>query len=313
MRHAGRSHREQCLRGGRAASRAVASRAATTRGAAWAVVLLLIALMGAGPAAAQPSGEKLPQFEGVGLTEKLGDTIPTDLAFRNAAGETVRLSRYFAGDKPVILQLAYFDCPMICPLMLDGLAQTFQGMDWKPGQEFEVVTLSFNPREGPDLARKKKMQYVSAPDSEGASAIEGAGDGWHFLTGDEASIKALTDAVGFNYRWVEEKQEYAHPTAIIFLSGSGKVTRYIYGMEVSPGDARKALVEASNGTVGTAIDRIALYCFQFDPEENSYVADAFNIMRLAGGLTVVLLGITLFIFWRRESRNLEDASGTTPA
>lgn len=281
---------------------------AAHRSARWIVAALFAALLSAGPAAAQPSGETLRQFEGVGLTEKLGETVPKDLTFQNAAGETVRLGQYFDGDKPVVLQLAYFDCPMICPLMLDGLAQTLRGMDWAPGEEFEVVTLSFNPREGSETARQKKQQYVSGAGAKSASSVKGAAEGWHFLTGDEAAIQALTDAVGFEFRWVEEKQEYAHPTAVIFLSGSGKVTRYIYGMEVSPGDARKALVEASNGNVGTTVDRIALYCFQFDPEENSYVADAFNIMRLAGGLTVVLLGLTLFIFWKRESRNLDDAS-----
>ena len=160
--------------------------------------------------------------------------------------------------------------------------------------------MSFNHREGPEVARSKKDTYVQRLDRAGAA------EGWHFLTGDKQTIRRLTDAVGFNFRWVEEKKEYAHPTTQIFLSGDGVVTRYIYGIEVPGGDVRKALVEASNGTVGNAIDQAAMYCFQFDPEKNTYTADAFNIMKIGSVLSVLVLGGVLFVFWRREHEELEQ-------
>ena len=275
--------------------------------APWAALLTVLFLLAAAlqpaPAAAQPAGQKLPVFEGVGINQQLGDTVRTDLTFRNEAGEAVTLGQYFNSGKPVLLELAYFSCPMLCPLMLDGLTGTLQGLAWTPGQEYEVLTVSFDPRDTPETAQQKKDQYVQKLGKAGAAG------GWHFLTGAPDAIEALTESVGFDYRWVESKQEFAHPTALVFLSGEGKITRYIYGMEIPPDDARKALVEASDGEVGSTLDRIALYCFQFDPNENSYVADAFNIMRLGGLLTVLVLGGVLFFFWKRERQDLDEAAG----
>lgn len=267
--------------------------------------VLIVALLGIGlvtPVSAQQSGQMRREFEGVNIDEKLGDTIPMDLAFRNAAGEAVTLKQYFDGNRPVMLTLNYYDCPMLCPMMLDQYTRTLKGIDWVPGNEFEAVTVSFDPDETPEMARRQKKSYVAALNKPGAAK------GWHFLTGDEASIKSLTDAVGFNYRKVEGKDEYAHPTAVLFLSGSGKVTRYIYGMEVPSSDTRQALVEASNGTVGNVMDQIKLYCYQFDPDANSYTADAFAIMRIGGVLATILMGGLLFFFWRRERSELEQDS-----
>lgn len=263
------------------------------------VAVLLIGSWTVSPARAQRSGEMPQQFEGVGIDRKLGDTIPADLIFRNAAGESVELGRYFDGERPVMLNLVWHKCHMICPRMLNGITSTLKSMSWTPGAEFQVLTVSFNPREGPDLARQKKQEYLAQLGKPEAEA------GWHFLTGSEASIKALTEAVGFNFRWVPEEQQYAHPTATIFLSGTGTVTRYIYGMSLPTSDARTALVEASDGTVGNPVDQIALYCLQFDPNSNTYTADAFNIMKLAGVLTMIILGGVLFFFWRRERERLE--------
>lgn len=239
------------------------------------------------------------EFEGVGVDEKLGAPIPMDLAFRNAAGTSVTLGQYFDGERPVMLTLNYYDCPMLCPMVLDRYARTLRSIAWTPGDEFEAVTVSIDPTETPAMARRQKQSYVETLDKPGA------GNGWHFLTGHKASIEALTEAVGFNYRKVEGKDEYAHPTAVIFLSGSGKVTRYIYGMEIPPADARQALVEASDGKVGTVMDQITLYCFQFDPEANSYTADAFALMRIGGILVAVILGGLLVYFWRRERTSVE--------
>ena len=268
----------------------------------WAV-LLLAGLVGLGIPAeawAQRSNQPREELKGVGIERQLGTTVPRDLTFRNAAGEQVTLGQYLDGETPVILNLVYHDCPMLCGLMLEGFTSSLKGLEWTPGQEFRVLTVSFNPREGPEMARAKKIAYTKRLDRPGVEA------GWHFLTGSEASIRRLTDAVGFNVRWIEEKQEYAHPTTQIFLSGDGVVTRYIYGIELPAGDVRKALVEASNGTVGNAIDQAAMYCFQFDPEKNTNTADAFNLMKIGSVFTVLVLGGLLFVFWRREHEALEE-------
>lgn len=261
--------------------------------------VVLIGLWSLEPACAQRSGTMDQQFEGVGVTSKLGEVVPTDITFRNAEGQRVTLDRYFDGERPVFLNLVYHECPMLCGLMLDGVTRTLGNMSWTPGDQFEVLTVSFNHRETPDIARPQKDRYV------GQLGRPQAAEGWHYLTGDEAAIERLTDAVGFDFRWVAEKSEYAHPTVAIFLSGDGTITRYIYGMEYEPGDVRKALVEASNGNVGNPVDQIAMYCFQFDPNSNSYTADAFNIMKLGGGLTVLILGGVLYAFWRRERKQLD--------
>lgn len=266
----------------------------------WLVLLLgAVVGLGSGEAQAQRSNQSREQLEGVGVDRQLGSSVPTDLTFQNAAGETVTLDQYLDGDTPVVLNLVYHDCPMLCGLMLDGFTGSLQQLDWTPGEEYRVLTVSFNHREGSEIAREKKETYVQRLDRAGVA------EGWHFLTGSEETIERLTDAVGFNFRWVEEEQEYAHPTTQIFLSGEGVVSRYIYGIEVPGGDMRKALVEASNGDVGNAIDQAAMYCFQFDPEKNTYTADAFNIMKIGSVFTVLLLGGILFVFWRREHEELE--------
>jgi protein SCO1/2 len=189
--------------------------------------------------------------------------------------------------------------------MLNGITTTMDKLAWTPGDEYTVLTISFNHRETPDDARKNRDVYLKRFGRDGAER------GWHWLTGSEASIQALTQAVGFNFRWMPDESEYAHPTALIFLTGEGTVSRYIYGMELPKGDFRKALVEASNGSVGNPVDQIAMYCFQFDPSKNTYTADAFNLMKLGSGLMVLVLGTALFFFWRRERDELE--SHATPA
>lgn len=259
-------------------------------------------LLGTSAAHAQRSGKKLKQFEGVKLEQKLGETLPGDITLRNAAGEQVQLSRYFDGERPVILNFVYHECPMLCNLMLEGLTKTMGNMAWTPGEQFEVLSVSFNHREGPKIARKAKKAAVSNLGKPGAAR------GWHFLTGSQESIQRLTQAAGFHFNWVEKKQQYAHPSAVIFLSGDRKITRYLGGINPGAGDTRKALVEASGGQVGNVLDQIVARCFQYDPESNSYVADAFNIMRLGSLLFAALLGVALVVFWRRES----DRQGEEP-
>jgi protein SCO1/2 len=270
---------------------------------AWMVVGL-VAVGLAGPVAAQRAGELPRAFEGVGIDERLGEHVPPDLTFTDETGATVTLGDYFDGERPVALNLVYFNCPMLCSLVLDGFTKTLEEMEWTPGEEFDVVTVSFAADETPDLAARAKERYLMVLDRPGAA------QGWHFLTGSEDNIRALADAVGFRFKWVEESQEYAHPTALILLGGDGKITRYLHGMQYEPRDVRTALVEASAGKVGTAVDQIILYCFRYDADANSYVADAVSLMKLGGFLTIIVLGLFLFIFWRRERRNLAGAKAS---
>lgn len=273
-----------------------------------ALIVLIVLAAAAAPTWAQRSGHTMEQLEGVGIEQQMGETIPLDLTFTNEQGEAVQLGRYFDGERPVVLYMAYYDCPMLCPLMLEGLTATLKGMAWTPGEQYEVLTVSFNPRDTPRKARETKSIYIDQLDKYGAE------EGWHFLTGDEEAIQKLTQSIGYSFRWIESEQEYAHPAAVLFLSGEGQIARYINGMQVPSDDARKALVEASDGEVGNVLDQAILYCFQFDPSENSYVADAFNLMRLGGVLTMLLLGGMLLFFWRRERHQLDEgeaAAGQT--
>jgi protein SCO1 len=270
-------------------------RVAATVIAAWCVLTWDVS--------AQPSGQMPAVFDGVGMDEQLGETIVADAAFFDEQGRTVRLSDYLQGQKPVLLTLVYHNCPMLCNLVLDGMTRALREMEWTPGEEYEVVTVSFAPDEGPELAARQKERYLGVLDRPAAAA------GWHFLTGTEASIQALAGSVGFQFRWVEDAQEYAHPSVLIFLSGEGKISRYLYGLQFEPRDVRTALVEASEGKVGTTVDRLFLYCFRYDPNANSYVIHAVNVMKLGGLLTVLAIAAFLLVFWRRERVNLHKAEG----
>lgn len=264
---------------------------------------ILAALVGLGlhgPASAQPASQLQAAFEGVGLAEQLGHTIPLDLTFRDEAGQPVALRQYFGGGRPVLLTMVYHNCPMLCNMILDGLTTSLRELEWTPGQQFDIVTVSFAPDETPELAARQKAKYVQQLGRPEAAA------GWHFLTGEEADIQALARAVGFEFRWDERQQQYAHPATIMFLSPDGIVTRYLYGFEYTPRSVRTALVEAGEGRVGNTLDRLILYCFQYDPNKGSYVPHALNIMKLGGLLTMLLLGTLLVFYWRRERQALDE-------
>lgn len=248
---------------------------------------------------AQRSGQVPEMFKDVGVEEKLGDYIPKDLVFFNEQGEEVALGAYLDGERPVVLNFVYHTCPAMCSLMLNAMTQTFMDMAWTPGGEFDVLTVSFSTIDTPADAARQKAHYVDMLGRPEAAS------GWHFLTGTEASIQALTEATGFRFVWVEEMQEYAHAATLMFISGDGQLTRYLHGMNMPARFVRNALVEASQGTVGSPLDQLILYCFQYDPNANSYVLHATNAMRIGGGVFVVLLGALLFIFWRRERAKLE--------
>jgi protein SCO1/2 len=231
----------------------------------------------------------------IGIDQHLNEQIPLDLTFRDEAGQSVQLGQYF-GKKPVILALVYYQCPMLCTLTLNGLVSALKVLSFDVGNQFNVVTVSFNPSETPQLAAQKKQTYLKSYGRAGADA------GWHFLTGDEANIKRLTEAVGFRYRWVPEQNQFAHAAGITVLTPSGKIARYFFGVEYAPRDLRLGLVEASQERIGSPVDQLLLYCFHYDPATGKYGAVVMNIVRLGGAVTVLLLGGALLVMWRRERR-----------
>lgn len=261
----------------------------------WGLTYCWVLALAAG-VAAQGADDVPPPLREVDVIEHLGDTVPADLTFTDADGNTVTLGDYLDGKRPVLLNLAYHECPMLCSLLLDGLTTSLQDMDWVPGEKFDILTVSFSPTETPAQAQTQKARYLDRLGKPEAA------DGWHFLVGDAANITRLTDAVGFAYRWDEAGAQYAHPAVLMFLSGEGVITRYMYGIEFAGFDLRNSLIEASQGQIGTTVDRLILYCFQYDPDAGSYVPIARNVMQLAGLLTVIVLGGLLFWFWRREGQ-----------
>lgn len=254
------------------------------------------------PVAAQSTK---PVPDGVGVDERLGEFVASEAVFLDEAGQEVRISDLMDGETPVILNFVYHECPMLCSLLLDGFSKTLQEMAFAPGAEFDVITVSFSASETPDVAARQKERYLASLDDSSAA------EGWHFLTGTEDEIARLAESVGFQFRWVASQDQFAHPAALIFLSPEGRITRYLHGMTFTASDVRRAVVEASSGTVGSAVDRVLLYCFQYDPDANSYVLHATNLMKLGGLLTLLVLGAGLFLFWRRERRNQRSAPSSS--
>jgi len=241
--------------------------------------------------------EQVPAaLEEVGITEHLDARLPLDLEFRDENGQPVTLGSFFDGDRPVILTLNYYKCPMLCGLMLNGVVDGLDSMEWSPGEEFEIVTVSINPLETPELATAKKQNYLKRLDRPTVA------EGWHFLTGRELEINRLAETVGFGYSYDPETQEYAHAAAIMVCTPDGRVARYLYGIEYPAKRLKFALLEAAEGTVGSTLDQLILYCYHYDPTNRRYSPVAMNIMRLGGGATALVLGISLGIFWIREWR-----------
>jgi protein SCO1/2 len=233
-----------------------------------------------------------PQLEGVGIEEKLGQQVNLDLTFTNENGYQVPLRSFFHKDKPVLLNLVYYSCPMLCNLVLNGQTAVLRDIPWTPGEEFEIVTISIDPTEMFNLAVHKKQMYL---DNYGKPA-----PGWHFLTDYNGNVKKLAEQVGFHYRYDGKQEQYAHAAAIMFLTPEGKMSRYLYGIRFRTRDVRLALTEASESKLGVTIDKVLLYCFHYDPAARSYVLFATNLMRGGGILTVLLLGAILFRLFRGE-------------
>ena len=248
------------------------------------------------PAVAQLADQVPPQLEEVGIEEHLDAKIPMNLEFRDEYGAVVTLGDYFDDDKPVILTLNYYKCPMLCGLQLNGLLDGLMELDWTPGQEFEMVTVSINPLETPALATEKKQNYMKRYERPSAAK------GWHFLTGREPEIRQLASTLGFGYTFDRKTGEYAHAAAIFVSTPDGRIARYLYGIEYPPRRLRLALLEASAGEIGTTVDQLILYCFHYDPASRRYSPVAMNIMRLGGGATALVLGLSLGGYWLREAR-----------
>ncbi|HEV7682880.1 MAG TPA: SCO family protein, partial [Pyrinomonadaceae bacterium] len=227
--------------------------------------------------------------------------LPLDLVFKDEKGANVKLGDYF-GKKPVVLSLVYYQCPMLCNQVLNGMVTAFKVMNFKPGQEFEVVTVSFDPREEAALAAAKKNTYVNYLPADRRSS---AAAGWHFLTGDEASIKRLTEAVGFRYHWDDATNQFAHASAVYVATPEGKLARYFYGVEYAPRDLRLGLIEAADNKIGSPVDQLMLFCFHYDPATGKYGAAVMRIMQVAGGLTLIGIFVLLLALRRRNVKPLE--------
>jgi protein SCO1/2 len=248
-----------------------------------------------------PAGEKPRELEEVRIDQRLDESLPLDAVFRDENGDEVKLGAYF-GSKPVVLALVYYSCPMLCNQVLNGMTS---GLDvlkaFSIGKEFEVVTVSFDPKETPELARQKKETYIKWYKREGAA------EGWHFLTGDQPNIDRLTEAAGFHYKWDEKTTQFIHATGIMIATPDGKLARYFYGIEYAPKDLRLGLVEASAGKIGSPVDQLLLYCYHYDPASGKYGAAVMNIMRLGGALTVIAI-IAMFIVFRMRGLSARRAS-----
>jgi len=278
-----------------------------------AVVFALVIL--ASSAAAQmnsgmmspPANTRPPRLENVGIEQHLDAQVAPDLIFRDDTGKTVKLGDYF-GRKPMILNLVYYNCTMLCGEALAGLSSAMRLVKFDVGNQFDVITVSFDPRETTEMAAAKKKDYVGRYGRANAAA------GWHFLTGQADSINALTKTVGFQYRYDAKSNQYAHATAIMVLTPEGRISRYFYGVDFPPKDLRMGLVEASQGKIGNAVDAVLLYCYHYDPQTGKYGAMVANILRLAAAATVLLLGGLLFILWRLDrsvpTRTLHGGTGT---
>jgi protein SCO1/2 len=244
---------------------------------------LALGLLAQGAAAQQGASAVLRE---IGFDQRLGEPLPLDIPFRDEAGREVTLQRYFTG-KPVVLSLNYYECPMLCTVALNGLASALATLSFDAGKEFEIVTVSFDPKEGPALARAKKDAYLQR--YKRATAAEG----WHFLTGSQQAIDRLTQAVGFRYAWDEQTKQWAHPAGVLVLTAQGKIARYLYGIEYAPKDLRFALVEASAGKIGTPMDAAILYCYRYDPMTGRYSAAVMRLLRT--GALVTLAGLLAFV------------------
>lgn len=238
-----------------------------------------------------PANMRPPGLKHVGIEQHLNEQIPPDLTFRDETGKTVRIGDYF-GKNPLVLNLVYYQCPMLCGEVLSGLESALRVLKFDVGKEFDVLTVSFNPKETPEMASAKKTEFLRRYGRPGAA------DGWHFLTGPEPSIEALTNAAGFQYDYDPKTDQYAHATAIMILTPQGKIAQYYYGVEFAPKDLRLGLIQASENKIGNLVDEVLLYCYHYDPDAGRYGAIVSRVLKLAAGATILMLGTFLIVMFR---------------
>lgn len=286
---------------------------AGSRSAFRAVLAAALVWMMPLPAAAAPVApseiadrtDRVPKrLQGVDVNERLGRPLAKGLRFVDQDGRNVALGQYFDGQLPVLLTFNYSDCPMLCSLMLNGLLKALKEVDLTAGKDFRIVTVSIDHREKPERALRTKGRYLSQYGRPEAT------NGWHFLTGSAESVRAFAESIGFGYSYNEKRDEYAHPSAFVLASPDGKLVRYLYGIEYDPKTVRMALVESSEGKIGTTLDRVFLYCFHYDSSEGRYAPVARNIMRLGGGASVVLLAGFLTVLFRAGPKKRRSAEST---
>lgn len=264
---------------------------------------LVIGSLLSGSVRGQVIQENPAELRGIDVLEHLGNGVPPELAFTDESGRSVTLRDYMDDQRPVILVLAYYECPMLCTLVLNGVAKAVKDLAWIPGNEFRLITVSIDPTETVQLAWGKKERYLKFLDKPGAE------NGWNFLVGDSLSIAGLAESIGFKYFYDAARDEFAHPAVVTILTPQGRISRYLYGIEYKERDVRLALIEASDGKIGTTLDRLILYCYHYDPAAKGYVLFAQNVMKAGGALTLVLLVLFVGLLWRRErQKNMNEVS-----
>jgi protein SCO1/2 len=273
---------------------------------------IVIAAVAAGNVAAQSASDAgeapdnvRPQFKQLEITEHRGETLPFDAAFTDDQGNAVTLGDYFNGEKPVLLAFVYFRCPMLCTLVLNGMNAAIQDIAWNPGDEYEIIVISFDHTETPKLAELKKRAYVADFDRPGSA------DGFHFLVGPEQQVRRVSDALGFPFQWSDESEQYEHPSAIFVLTPDGKISKYLYGVYYEPKTVRLSLVEASNRKIGTVGDRILLLCSHYDSTTGRYTASVMKIVNLTAPGAGAALLLSVFLVIRRRKRAEQKAAMET--
>ncbi len=283
------------------------SRNSRVRDGILATLLFVLAAPAVAQIVTEPKAERLPpQLSDVAIEQRLNQQVPLNLMLRDESGATVRLGQYFHPNRPVVLSLVYFDCRMLCSEVLKSMADALRQVKFDAGNQFEIVTVSFDPRDTPATAASAKQKYVPMYGHAGANA------GWHFLTGDETSVRALANAVGFHYHWDERSQQFAHAAGIMLLTPDGRVSQYYYGARYFPSDLRLGLIEASQNHIGTLADQIVLYCYHWDPRTGRYGAIVSRVIQVSGAVTLLILGsVLLFLF--RAYPNRPRSSGSAGA
>lgn len=241
------------------------------------------------------AAEAIPvELKNIGITEHLGESIDLNLAFTDETGATVPLKTFFDGKRPVVMTLAYYGCPNLCGLLLNGVTDTFKEMIWSPGEEFQYVNVSIDPTETSELAVTKKENILKAYDRADAAK------GWHFLTGNEQNIKALAQQIGFSYFYDPDEKQYAHGSALYILTPEGKLSRYLFGVMFEPRDMRLGLLEATQGKIGNLVDHVLLYCYRYDPKSRKYSLFATRLLKLGAGATIVAIGAGILLLRKRH-------------